>query len=72
MARDVINLGRVRKQRARDEKRRTADANPARFGRPKAERQAEEARVKAEAAHLDDHRRRGPAPHPHPGGEPAQ
>lgn len=57
MARDVINLGRVRKDRARAEKRRVADANAARFGRTKAERQAEEARAKAEAAHLDAHRR---------------
>ncbi|MBF9060661.1 DUF4169 family protein [Rhodobacterales bacterium HKCCSP123] len=57
MARDVINLGRVRKQRARDEKRRAADANAARFGRTRAEREAEEARAKAEAAHLDGHRR---------------
>lgn len=66
MARDVINLGRVRKQRARDEKRRTADANAARFGRTKAERDLEAARLRAEAAHLDAHRR-DPAD---PAGEP--
>ncbi|MCT4685098.1 MAG: DUF4169 family protein [Roseicyclus sp.] len=72
MARDVINLGRVRKQRARDEKRRTADANAARFGRTKAERQAEEARVKAETAHLDGHLRSAPDLDPDPEGEPGQ
>lgn len=62
MARDVINLGRIRKQRARDEKRRTADANAARFGRTKAERAAEAARQRAEAAHLDAHRREATDP----------
>jgi hypothetical protein len=38
---DVVNLNHARKARARDEKRVTADANAAKFGRTKAERIAQ-------------------------------
>jgi hypothetical protein len=40
----VVNLGRARKARARDEKRRTADANAALHGLSKAEKALARAR----------------------------
>jgi len=53
----VVNLTRARKTRARDEKRRLADANAVKHGRGKAERQAEEASAARDRAHLDGHKR---------------
>ena len=53
----IVNLNRARKERARAEKRQQADANAARFGRTKAERQAEAARAAREAAVLEGHKR---------------
>ena len=53
---DVVNLRRARKARARDEARRTADGNAARFGRTRAEREGEAARAEIEARRLDGHR----------------
>ena len=53
----VVNLSRARKARARDEKRRQADENAARFGRTKAERAADRAEADKAARHLDQHRR---------------
>lgn len=53
----IVNLNRARKDRARTEKRSEADANAAKFGRTKAERQAEAARTAREAAILDGHKR---------------
>jgi hypothetical protein len=35
---EIVNLRRARKQRARQEKSARADANRAKFGRPKAEK----------------------------------
>ena len=52
-----INLNRVRKARARDEKRRTADENAVKFGRTKAERRLEAAEKDAQQRLLDEHRR---------------
>ncbi|AHM05050.1 hypothetical protein roselon_02751 [Roseibacterium elongatum DSM 19469] len=59
MSGKIVNLSRARKTRARDDKRRQADANAARFGRNKAERDLDQARTGKEAAHLDAHRRDG-------------
>jgi len=53
----LVNLSRARKTRARDEKRRKADQNAARFGRTRAEREAEAARAAKAARDLDAHRR---------------
>ena len=48
---DVINLRQARKAKARDDKAQQADANRAKFGRTKAQRQADDAqRAKQEAA----------------------
>lgn len=57
MADAPINFNRARKQRARQVARKTADENSARFGRPKAERQAEQAKTDLAARRLDGHRR---------------
>jgi hypothetical protein len=54
---DVTNLKRFRKQKARAEKRRTADAKAARHGRTDSERAAGKARVEKAARDLDGHRR---------------
>lgn len=54
---EIINLNRVRKARARDEARASAEVNRARYGRNRAEREAaDKARDTAER-HLDGHRR---------------
>ena len=53
----IVNLSRARKTRARDEKRRKADVNAAKFGRSRAERDAEARAAKKAARHLDQHRR---------------
>ena len=48
---DVINLRQARKAKARDHKAQQADANRAKFGRTKAQRQAEDTeRTRREAA----------------------
>ncbi len=52
-----INLNRARKERARAEKRATADANAAKFGRTKAEKAAEEADRNRAVRNLDLHKR---------------
>jgi len=54
---EVVNLRTVKKQAARTAARVTADANAARFGRTKAEREAEAARAAKAARDLDAHRR---------------
>jgi hypothetical protein len=53
----VVNLSRARKTRAQNERKRRADANAAKFGRTKAERDAEAARKEAERKRLEGHRR---------------
>ena len=52
-----VNLNRFRKARARDEKRATADANAAKFGRTKSEKDLEDTERTRAARHLDDHKR---------------
>jgi hypothetical protein len=52
-----VNLNKVRKDRARAEKRARADENAVRFGQTKAQKQAgKSARDKADR-HLDGHKR---------------
>ncbi|WP_020043373.1 DUF4169 family protein [Salipiger mucosus] len=50
---NVINLNRFRKQKARDEKRATADENAAKHGRSKAEKAQERARTERAERDLD-------------------
>lgn len=54
---EIINLNRVRKARARDEARAGAEANRARHGRTRAEREAAGKARDTAARHLDGHRR---------------
>ena len=57
MTAKIVNLTRARKSRARDDKRQKGDANSAKFGRTKAERDGT-AREAAKAAKcLDQHKR---------------
>jgi len=53
---EIVNLNRARKARARDEKRITADANAAKFGRTKAERISEAAASDKARKMLDQHK----------------
>ena len=53
----VVNLTRARKARARDDKRARADANAAKFGRSKAEREGAAKDAEKAARHLDAHKR---------------
>ncbi|MFJ1291931.1 DUF4169 family protein [Paracoccus yeei] len=51
----VINLRAARKSAARDAARRQGDQNAAKFGRSKAQRQAEDDAAARAARHLDQH-----------------
>jgi len=51
-----VNLNRYRKDKARAEKKARGDANAAKFGRTKAEREAEAKRAERAARDLDGHR----------------
>lgn len=53
----VVNLRTVRKQAARDAKRRAGDTNAARHGRSAAARDAEQAQADKARAQLDAHKR---------------
>lgn len=52
---EPVNLNRFRKQKARAEKRARADANSAKFGRSKAERELQRARTDKAHRDLDNH-----------------
>ena len=52
-----VNLNKVRKDRARDEKRARADENAVKFGRTKAEKARDAAEKGASVRHLDGHKR---------------
>ncbi len=56
---EVINLNRLRKQKARAERRAAAGASAAKHGRSKAERQLQEARAEKAARDLEANRRDG-------------
>lgn len=53
----ITNLNQFRKQKARAEKRAQGDANAAKFGRTKAERDLESARKEKDRRDLDGHKR---------------
>ncbi len=53
---DVINLRRARKDKARGEKEKQAEANRLQFGRTKAERKLTDARNELAGKKLDDHK----------------
>ncbi|WP_041359017.1 DUF4169 family protein [Nitrobacter hamburgensis] len=53
---DVVNLSKRRKRAERERTAEIADANRARFGRPKAERDLIEQRMMREKRLLDQHR----------------
>lgn len=53
----VVNLRTAKKQAARKAARSQADANAAKFGRTKAERDLEKARAEQAAKALDAHKR---------------
>lgn len=50
---DVLNLNRARKRKAREAARAKADANAVKFGRSKAEREAQKAQDALDQAKLD-------------------
>lgn len=56
MSAEIINLRRRRKQAARDAARQAGDANAARHGRTRAEREIEAARAAKAARDLEAHR----------------
>mgnify|MGYP000070412094 CR=1 FL=1 len=60
MSARIVNLNRVRKDKARAEKRAEADANAVKFGRTKSERRKSEAEARKADRHLDGHRRDKP------------
>jgi hypothetical protein len=53
---EIVNLRRARKQRERAAKEKDADANRAKHGTPKEERDAEAARKDARDRLLDSHK----------------
>lgn len=53
---DVINLKRFKKRMERDQSAKAADANRARFGRTKSEREADAKRMTRANELMDQHR----------------
>jgi uncharacterized protein DUF4169 len=53
---ELVNLNRVRKQAAREQAKKDADANRAKFGRSKAERTIEDAHARRSDTLLEQHR----------------
>lgn len=53
---EIVNLKAVRKQADRAKKRAQADANAAKFGRTKVQRQSEETEAERSVRRLDGHR----------------
>ena len=54
---EIVNLRQARKQAARTAARDQADANAAKHGRTKVDRQVEKARAEKAARDLDGHKR---------------
>ncbi|MEJ0013383.1 MAG: DUF4169 family protein [Bauldia sp.] len=54
---DIVNLRRVRKSKQRDEREKEAAANRTRFGRTRAEKEAEAARRDLADKNIDGHKR---------------
>ena len=59
---EIVNLRSMRKQKARAEKERAAEANRALHGRSKAEKLTETAKRVRETASHEGHRRERPSP----------
>ena len=59
---NIVNLRVARKSAARDAARKQGDENAAKFGRSKAQKQAEAADKARAARHLDQHRHEDDAP----------
>ncbi len=57
MPAEIVNLRRARKEKARAEKDREAEANRIAFGRTKAEKQATKAEQEVAGRKLDSHKR---------------
>ena len=57
MSGKVVSLSQARKAKVRADKKRQADANAVKFGRTKAEREAEEGEVARNTRDLDGHKR---------------
>jgi hypothetical protein len=57
MSNSPINLNKARKAKARADKRAQADANAAKFGRSKAEKDRQRSAEVRAAQHLDAHKR---------------
>jgi hypothetical protein len=57
MSKTPVNLNRVRKEKARAEKRARADENAVKFGRSKAERTRDEQETARSITRLDQHKR---------------
>jgi hypothetical protein len=57
MTAEIVNLRRVRKEKARADDERKAEANRTAFGRTRAERTATKANEEAAKRKLDGHRR---------------
>ena len=55
--REITNLNRYRKQKTREKSREAADANAAKFGRTKAQKDAEARDQDRAARALDGHKR---------------
>jgi hypothetical protein len=53
---EIVNLNRVRKQRARRNREEQAQANRVKFGTPKALREKDRALAEQDAARLEGHR----------------
>lgn len=54
---EIVNLRQAKKQAARKAARSVADANAAKFGRTKVEREVEKARAEKSARDLEGHKR---------------
>ena len=52
-----VNLNKIRKSKARADDTTLAGANAVKFGRTKSEKEAQEAQVKAQAHHPEQHKR---------------
>ncbi|MCW5714197.1 MAG: DUF4169 family protein [Bauldia sp.] len=57
MTAEIVNLRRIRKEKARADDKRAAEANRAAFGRTKAEKSVTKAAKDAADRKLDGHRR---------------
>jgi hypothetical protein len=66
MTAEIVNLRRARKAKARKQAKARADENRARFGRSKAERDAERRAKSLAERRLDSHRRDGGEDEPSP------